>query len=259
MRIEMVCARVGPIGRGLFGGGGGGRGVLLGGGRGGLVGVGVAVALALGVVVRVCRGWAGTETGEAGGAARGHAAIGEVFLMVAAVKHLVARVRGGRHGSEIMLTIGHLMAVGGFGAVLVGMGVVERGGRRGGLGGGSGIDVGGAVCLEEECLVNDAVEVVGDTAGTVGGAGAAELLAPAVGAGCASLEALLANRLALLVHGEDVEVCVEVCVRVCVKVCLKVCLKVCVKVCVREYVRRRERERERCASPKASGTKKARW
>lgn len=51
----------------------------------------------------------------------------------------------------------------------------------------------GAVGLEEQGLVDDAVEFVGDTSDTIGGACATQFFATTVCACCSSLEALLAD------------------------------------------------------------------
>lgn len=54
----------------------------------------------------------------------------------------------------------------------------------------------GVVGLEEQGLIDDAVELVGDTSGATGSACATQLLATTICAGCSSLEALLADGLA---------------------------------------------------------------
>lgn len=81
---------------------------------------------------------------------------------------------------------------------------MDRGRGRGGLRGSrgrSGVETCRIVGLQEESFVDDALEVVGNTASTVGRASASELFATTVGAGSTSLESLLASGLTLWVHG----------------------------------------------------------
>lgn len=179
--------------RGLFGG----RVVVVWHGRGGFedaIATAAIVAVSMWIVVGIGWGRGRTKTWEAGGTAGGHSTIGQKVGWHSPVHFFVARVRRGDGAMVVVLSIRGRCCLG----VVVDFGTVvaEALGAlllRTVWAGGFAKWVG--VCLQEQGFIDNAVQFMGDTSDAVGGACAPQLLATAVGAGSASLEAFLADSL----------------------------------------------------------------